>query len=77
MSEQVTVRTRYWQAECYHTDPECVNKQRINRPKQMSKAQAEEYGLHECLHCRGESITQERTHDSLRYAISRGEVELD
>ena len=77
MSEEVIVRTRYWQANCYHTDEECSNRQRIKRPKTMSKADAEEYGLHECLYCRGDSITQERTHDSLRYAISRGEVDID
>ena len=73
---EVIVKGRTWKTDCYHTET-CANAERLRKRKRMSKAKAQELGLHECLLCRGESITQERTRDSLRYAISRGEVERD
>ncbi|AFH21748.1 hypothetical protein OSG_eHP8_00150 [environmental Halophage eHP-8] len=76
MSKEVIVKSRVYKTDCYHTEA-CANAERLRKQKRMSKAKAQELGLHECLLCRGESITQERTRDSLRYAISRGEVDVD
>jgi len=76
MSETVIVKSRYWKTECYHTEA-CANAERITNQEEIPKEKAERLGLHECILCKGESITQERTRDSLRYAISRGEVELE
>jgi hypothetical protein len=76
MTEKVIVKGRTWKTECYHTKA-CANAERLRSQKRMFKSKAQELGLHECLLCRGESITQERTRDSLRYAISRGEVDID
>jgi len=77
MTEEVIVRTRYWQADCYHTQEDCPNRRRIKRPTQLSKKEAEDYGLTECTHCLEDYPEQNRTRDSLRYALSRGEVERD
>jgi len=73
---EVIVKGRTWQTECYHSE-ECSNAERLRTQKRMSEERAKELGLHECLLCRGDAITQERTRDSLRYAISRGEVDID
>jgi len=73
---EVIVKGRTWKTNCYHTE-ECANADRLRKQKRMSEERAKELGLDECLLCRGDAITQERTRDSLRYAISRGEVDID
>jgi len=76
MSKEVIVKGRTWKTDCYHTE-ECANADRLRKQKRMSESHAQELGLHECLLCQGDGITQERTRDSLRYAISRGEVDIE